>query len=323
MPIQVACQCGQKFSAKDELAGKRAKCPKCGQPLVIAEAAPAASDTLADSLGGLGGLMDQAGFESAGGSPCPKCNAGMPPGAVLCVACGFHLETGEKLETKVIKQSAVVDDGSAEILKGVKLKSRGHEVLDKAQRDVKREELLQASVRKSAPAWLVLVWLIVMVSFGCSVMFIREAVMAKQAGLIWQYVGGGIAVLAYLGLVIQAFFVSQSVGWLTLFSAGLFFLFGKYAAKSFYARMLVLLGIFCLCFGNLMVWWNSEDENSLENVLAPSPSSWRLTRVTERVLTPSAAFNLLGPCAPVLAGDYGADSARNWRAAATSRQSLV
>ncbi|MEE3370238.1 MAG: hypothetical protein VX346_12945 [Planctomycetota bacterium] len=323
MPIQVACQCGQRFSAKDELAGKRAKCPKCGQPLVIAEAAPAASNTLEDSLGGLGGLMDQAGFENAGGSPCPKCNAGMPPGAVLCVVCGFHLESGEKLETKVIKRSAVIDDGSTEILKGVKLKSRGHEVLDKAQRDVKREELLQASVRKTAPVWLVLMWLIVVVVFICTVMFGGSSENKLMAGQAWQVVAAVLVGLAYLGVVIQAFFVRQSVGWLTVFSAGLFFLFGKYASKSFYARMLVLLAIFCFLGGGLLVLVNSGDDDPLKNVFAPSTSSWRLAHVTERALTPSAVSNLIGPFTPVLSGDYGADSARNWRAASTSRQSFV
>jgi hypothetical protein len=35
MPISVTCQCGQSFRAKDDLAGKRVKCPKCGQPLTI------------------------------------------------------------------------------------------------------------------------------------------------------------------------------------------------------------------------------------------------------------------------------------------------
>lgn len=35
MSIQVACQCGQQFSAKDELAGKRVRCPACQNPLDI------------------------------------------------------------------------------------------------------------------------------------------------------------------------------------------------------------------------------------------------------------------------------------------------
>ena len=35
MPINVQCQCGRKFAAKDEHAGMRAKCPQCGQVITI------------------------------------------------------------------------------------------------------------------------------------------------------------------------------------------------------------------------------------------------------------------------------------------------
>jgi RsiW-degrading membrane proteinase PrsW (M82 family) len=35
MPIEVSCECGGQFRAKDELAGRQVKCPKCGRPLTI------------------------------------------------------------------------------------------------------------------------------------------------------------------------------------------------------------------------------------------------------------------------------------------------
>jgi hypothetical protein len=35
MPVKVACSCGKRFTAKDEFAGRKTKCPGCGQPLVI------------------------------------------------------------------------------------------------------------------------------------------------------------------------------------------------------------------------------------------------------------------------------------------------
>ncbi|MBI3468688.1 MAG: hypothetical protein HY000_37270 [Planctomycetes bacterium] len=35
MPISVACKCGKKFQAPDNLAGKRVKCPGCQQLVVI------------------------------------------------------------------------------------------------------------------------------------------------------------------------------------------------------------------------------------------------------------------------------------------------
>lgn len=40
MPISVTCDCGQSFKLKDELAGKKGKCPSCGGVLVIPGPAP-------------------------------------------------------------------------------------------------------------------------------------------------------------------------------------------------------------------------------------------------------------------------------------------
>ena len=41
MPIKVKCgSCSTRFKAKDELAGRRVKCPKCQKPVVIEAAAP-------------------------------------------------------------------------------------------------------------------------------------------------------------------------------------------------------------------------------------------------------------------------------------------
>lgn len=35
MAVKVACQCGAKFNVDDKHAGKRVKCPKCSQPLLV------------------------------------------------------------------------------------------------------------------------------------------------------------------------------------------------------------------------------------------------------------------------------------------------
>jgi hypothetical protein len=49
MAIAVQCGCGKSFSAKDEYAGKRAKCPACGKVLYIPLPAPVAEP--ADPVG--------------------------------------------------------------------------------------------------------------------------------------------------------------------------------------------------------------------------------------------------------------------------------
>src|SRR5262249_51579502 len=40
MAISVTCACGKKLQARDEHAGKKAKCPGCGALLVVPEKAP-------------------------------------------------------------------------------------------------------------------------------------------------------------------------------------------------------------------------------------------------------------------------------------------
>lgn len=44
MSIKVGCQCGQRFKAKDELAGRTVKCPACGAAITIPTAAPPSLD---------------------------------------------------------------------------------------------------------------------------------------------------------------------------------------------------------------------------------------------------------------------------------------
>src|SRR3954464_3945399 len=41
MPIPVACVCGSRFAAPDNLAGRTVKCPKCQSPINIPSGAPA------------------------------------------------------------------------------------------------------------------------------------------------------------------------------------------------------------------------------------------------------------------------------------------
>ncbi len=48
MPIAVACSCGVKLKAPDAAAGKRVKCPKCGNPVSVPVPAPAADFEMVD-----------------------------------------------------------------------------------------------------------------------------------------------------------------------------------------------------------------------------------------------------------------------------------
>lgn len=49
--------------------------------------------------GGVGDLLSEAGLHQQTGTPCPSCSAMLPDNAVLCVQCGYNLQTGQKLQT--------------------------------------------------------------------------------------------------------------------------------------------------------------------------------------------------------------------------------
>jgi DNA-directed RNA polymerase subunit RPC12/RpoP len=75
--------CGQALEAPPEMSGETVECPSCGRAISVPAAGAASA-----SPPGAGGV-------------CPACAARMDPGAVLCLACGYHLKLGRKLETKL------------------------------------------------------------------------------------------------------------------------------------------------------------------------------------------------------------------------------
>ena len=80
MPITVACRCGQRFAARDNLAGRRVKCPACGGPIAI----PAPSSPLDLNDGGL----DLGSVASAEQAARPASNPLGAPHATRSTASG-------------------------------------------------------------------------------------------------------------------------------------------------------------------------------------------------------------------------------------------
>jgi hypothetical protein len=97
MAIRFNCSCGREMNVKDSLAGKKGKCPACGQivevpassepepvPLEVekkVEAAPPPAPTVETK-------------------PCRHCKKLIPVDAVFCTSCGTHLRTGKKHQPK-------------------------------------------------------------------------------------------------------------------------------------------------------------------------------------------------------------------------------
>lgn len=117
MPIKAQCgSCGTGFKAKDTLAGKRVRCPKCKQALTIpaaggAEGAASAKPRSASRPAGgsvrsnpnpMMDLLDEANVKGVTRGPtCDNCAAELMPGAVICIECGYNMETGKRVNTEV------------------------------------------------------------------------------------------------------------------------------------------------------------------------------------------------------------------------------
>ena len=79
-------ECGKVLSVPDGMRGQTAKCPECDADIPVPEDLP----------------------ESA--SECPNCGEALGEGAVICIQCGYNLQTGEKMHTA----EAVDDAGEGE-----------------------------------------------------------------------------------------------------------------------------------------------------------------------------------------------------------------
>jgi DNA-directed RNA polymerase subunit RPC12/RpoP len=101
--ISVHCACGKKLKAPATAAGRKAKCPACGNVLVIEAPPPPPGEN--DPLDALYDLAETeksaAASNQVDDSPrCPKCGSATAPGAVLCVNCGYDFRTKRKVTAK-------------------------------------------------------------------------------------------------------------------------------------------------------------------------------------------------------------------------------
>jgi len=193
MPIKVTCTCGAAFAAKDELAGKTVKCPKCQQPLTIPggaaaqKAAPvqrpatAAPQPAADSSAP--NIFDEAGIKAKQhtGIVCPSCYHPMKQGTIICVHCGYNMQLGRKMETQVHGRG---DGGHGEAA-AIALQRAAHML-----EDDKKEERKKTS--EGIPWW------------GYLLMFTGAAGLLTMMLLLPPQIAGAIAGVILVGIVLLA-----------------------------------------------------------------------------------------------------------------------
>ncbi|MGI8979639.1 MAG: hypothetical protein ACR2FY_10460 [Pirellulaceae bacterium] len=201
MPIKVSCTCGSAFAAKDELAGKTVKCPKCQQPLTIpgggapaqrqapaqrpAPAPQPAPDLSAPSI------FDDAGMKArqTTGQVCPSCYHPMKQGAIICIHCGFSLQLGRKMEMQVFGKGEGGHGEAAAI------------ALQRAANRIEEDKLEEKKkVNQGVPWWG---WLIMFsAAVGLLTMMMMLPPKTATGVALWFLWGGGFLINVYASICI-------------------------------------------------------------------------------------------------------------------------
>lgn len=268
MPIPVKCSCGKSFSLKDELAGKAVKCPACQNVIkipvpgkVVATASPTAGKPAAAQPAAkppaakapppkaeLDDLFAEEGFQVKTGKTCPNCFESAPKEAVLCVKCGFHFETGAKVEGH---QTELDDEMS------------GTAALKKAARDMELSKQMQEKlVGAGMPIWMLgLIFFILVSVTGVMVTVVNisrreeeQKVAFNAVATLLALIGGAVTAVgagAYLNVLYRAFKESTKQGLLSLIPPYLIY-FGFSRFKAAGKPLLLALGALGVGIGMLV-----------------------------------------------------------------------
>jgi hypothetical protein len=216
MPIKVTCKCGQTFAAKDELAGKVVKCPKCKQPLKIGSPAAkrAAQPPVEVANPGISDLLDEIGFhvhedEKENVQHCPACDAEMSDHAILCVQCGYNLETGKYAKGAGVAAAGGRREGHA---------GAADRLLQRAEHAIETDKQEETKMRKQGmPTWLLATMLCILVVFGVAMSLLPRSTALVISGITWMSALGLALAYFHIKLIIVAFSEGVAQGLMYLF----------------------------------------------------------------------------------------------------------
>jgi DNA-directed RNA polymerase subunit RPC12/RpoP len=257
MPIKVHCgSCNASFKAKDELAGRRVKCPKCQSPVIIpaAPAAPKKPVAPARQANPLLDLLDEEDVRSVARGPiCGNCGVEVKHGTVICIECGFNQETGDRLTTEA---SDDIDSGGN--------MSGADQIMAKAERDIEDIPIStdEDDFGDGAESYLIA---LVAAFFGAILLGICMAVILSMEQLSLLMAPAGISfiasILLYVGmgawLSIVAFQAATGHGIGCVASGGLYCpIFGFMQGKTLLLPAIVMLvAMFMMLATGLYVSW--------------------------------------------------------------------
>ena len=222
MAITVSCSCGASFKAKDHLAGKRVKCPKCQGVIDIPAAKPVISQNVPPASSGqsanpLLDLLDEAGVKSVQTGPtCPACAEAMAPTAVICVNCGYNVATGEYLDTYVEMEETQMNE-KGELTDAQKIMEKAERSIDESPETAAGQDF-----GDGADAWVIaagaLAIFAALVCIGVVIVLTMESV-ADTTGVVFLTIIGFMFILnlARIWIIVVAFFEGVEHGITCLF----------------------------------------------------------------------------------------------------------
>lgn len=118
MTIEFSCShCNKVLKTSDDKAGRRAKCPQCGEPILVPAPEPSAqTDDGFDEFDRLdsetpvpedqsflaeGPVREEDSFLAGSQTDCPMCGESSPAGSKRCQHCGEMLQKGEWVPRKI------------------------------------------------------------------------------------------------------------------------------------------------------------------------------------------------------------------------------
>lgn len=257
--------------AKDELKGQTLLCPKCHEPLTIGAELPAKGGS--QSGGGLADLLDEVGIQEVRGPRCPNCAAGLKPNAVMCVACGFNLQTKEQVKAARVRKAG--ERGFGEAAEDLLTRAAGRIQEDKAEEKKNRSQGL--------PAWVYFLMLAGIATFTVAMFRLPRDQAVRMAG--GCVIAAGSLGSAYFGIriLIVAFRESTACGLMCLFIPfyQLFYVISRWDMCGGY----FLMSIATSCISG--IGWGMVAMSSLFEAKPDSQQSW---------LPPPTQYAVVAPC---------------------------
>ena len=156
-------------------------------------------------------LLDEAGVKPVlqdNRPRCPQCREPMASNAILCVNCGFNVETGKRIQGLVSAQGAAND------LYGLKDEgghgSAAKSVLRKAERTIQEDKVEEYRIRtQGTPIWALAIMFGCLATFGACMSMLPTSKALLITGITLATLPGMVAVICNIMILVVAF--SESI----------------------------------------------------------------------------------------------------------------